>query len=640
MVKMRKNGKKEEKRGRKKDPYLLEAIQPVGGVTFRHESYILTGSGYQTCLHVFEYPQKLSNHWLTTVFNISNTIAVIDYDTVETQEVKRNLNKSMEEQDLRYQSTENYSEKFEAKLRFQEMQRLFTELSTMAEIVKLVHVRIFVAARTLAELEKNAEKIADSLGADGYKAGIMLNEMENEWDALYLPYDEQQKVNCAMEGQPIASKVLSAGNPFYFSDLEDENGSYFGFTACGGNFLFDMFHADEKRKNYNAVVAGLMGSGKSTLLKKLFKDRAIRGDFIRTFDATGEFTDLTYELGGRVIALDGSHGMVNPLEIFKADENEKNNYPIHITKLLTFYRLLKPDAGTEELNAYQQALDGLYEKFDIRSDRDGREERTAGLPVERYPVFQDFIVYLEERIQELTLGSYNDLEKEVALHKILLLNRVKETIYTAVSTFGSVFNAHTSIKITDEQIVTFNIKSLREMAPNISQAIICNMLTLCWNDSVINGAIMKKAYEKGEIAFEDIVRFLVIIDEAPKIISTRYMQTFDIITQFLREGRKYFIGIILAAQSIKHFFPSLDAGRVEAMSEIFELSQYKFVFQQDQSVEEIIEYVFKGSLTEMQIGRIPKLERGECFAAISGVRTYQLKVDVSEEELQIFSGGV
>lgn len=636
MLKLRKNRSKKEK---KKDPYLLEMIQPIGGVTFKHESYILTGSGYQTCLHIFEYPQKLSNHWLTKVFNISNTIAVIDYDTVETQEVKRNLNKSMEEQDLRYQSTENYSEKFEAKLRFQEMQKLFTELSTMAEIIKLVHIRIFIAARTLAELEKNAEKIAGSLSADGYKAGIMLNEMENEWNALYLPYDEQQKVNYAMEGQPIASKVLSAGNPFYFSDLEDKNGSYFGFTACGGNFLFDMFHADEKRKNYNAVVAGLMGSGKSTLLKKIFKDRAVRGDFVRTFDASGEFTDLTYELGGRVIALDGSHGMVNPLEIFKADENEKNNYPIHITKMLTFYKLLKSDAGTEELNAYQQALDGLYEKFDIRSDRNGKEKQTAGLPVESYPIFQDFVDYLEERIQELTQGNYNALEKEVALHKILLLNRVKETIYTAISTF-SVFNGHTSIKITDEQIMTFNIKSLREMAPNIAQAIICNMLTLCWNDSVINGAIMKKAYEKGEIAFEDIVRFLVIIDEAPKIISTRYMQTFDIITQFLREGRKYFIGIILAAQSIKHFFPSLDAGRVEAMSEIFELSQYKFVFQQDQSVESIIEYVFKNNLTEMQISRIPKLERGECFVAISGVTTYQIKIDVSEEELHLFSGGV
>ena len=51
-----------------------------------------------------------------------------------------------------------------------------------------------------------------------------------------------------MEGQPVSSKTLAGGNPFHFSDLEDPHGSVLGFTLSGGNFLFDIFHADEQRR--------------------------------------------------------------------------------------------------------------------------------------------------------------------------------------------------------------------------------------------------------------------------------------------------------------------------------------------------------------------------------------------------------
>lgn len=635
-----KKEKREKGKYNRKDPYLLEQVQPNGGVTFKHEDYILTGTGYQTCLHVYAYPKSLPKHWMATLMNIPNTICVADFQTLDTQDVKRNLARSMEEQDMRYQMTENFSEKMEAEQRFKELQFLLKELSSMKEIVKEVQFRIYVAAHTKEELDKLVRDIITPLDIDGYKSAIMLNEMEAEWNALWLPYKEQEKEQFAIKGQPLPSKAVAAGNPYHFSYLEDRYGMPYGITACGGNFIFDLFHSDEKRTHYNAIVAGMMGVGKSTLLKMIMEDRASRGDYVRAFDVSGEFTDLTYGLGGKVLNLDGREGIVNPLEIFKADEEEQNNYPIHISKLITQYKFFKPQADIEELNTYQETLDELYAQFGIKAITGNKENQITGLPVESYPTYQDLLEFLEGKINVMMNKEYDDIEKELVVDELMRLNRVKKTISTMISTYGHVLNGHTSIRISDEQIVTFNVSSLKKMSNSIFQAVTFNIMFLCWNDSVINGTIMKSSYEKGALAFDEITRYLMIIDEAPQLLNTENLQAFELIRRFLREGRKHFIGIIFAAQSIKDYFPSLDEQRTAKIAEIFEMAKYKFVFQQDESVCGILRDIFGKNLTESQIQQIPTMQRGECYVAISGVRTYQVQIEVSEEELQLFAGGV
>lgn len=624
----------------KRDRFLLEEIQPRGGITFRHESYVLTGSGYQTCLHVIEYPQKLRRHWLAELCNIDNTITVVDVSTIDTNEVKRNLSRSMEEQDLRYQMSDHPSDKTEAKMRYMELKTLLEELSQMKEVMKQIHTRIYVAAKTKEELEKKVKAVFTELDTSGYRTAILLNESEREWKSMFIPYRKQHKDSFMVEGQPLTSRTLAGGIPFNFSALEDKYGSFLGLTSTGGNFLFDLFWSDDMRRHYNAVIAGLMGSGKSTILKKFFKDRAMRGDYVRAFDVTGEFTALTYEFGGKVLRIDGSQGMINPLEIFKADENESNNYSIHMSKQTAFYRILKPEATIEEVNKYQETLDELYSSFGLSPVKDGKENKITGLPVDQYPRFSDFLGFLEKKIEEKTQGTYTSVEEQVMVYEILLLKKVKDTISTNVSIYGHVLDGYTSIKLEDEQIATFNISGLKEMATNIYQALLYILLLFCYNEGVINGSIMKKKYENGMIGFEDLTRFLVIVDEAPRILNTNYLQALEIIKQIMREGRKYFISIMLAAQSIRNFFPSLNKEDVSALSDIFELSQYKITFQQDESAMDVIDNVYGGNLSEIQKSKIPRLPRGQCFFTISGVATYQVDIYASKEELALFQGGV
>ena len=90
-----------------------------------------------------------------------------------------------------------------------------------------------------------------------------------------------------------------------------------------------------------------MGSGKSTHLKKIFKHAASIGNYIRTFDISGEFTKLTLEFGGKIIKCNRNAGMLNPLEILKAGEDDYVSYANHISKLQSFFQCIIPSMSDE-----------------------------------------------------------------------------------------------------------------------------------------------------------------------------------------------------------------------------------------------------------------------------------------------------
>lgn len=244
------------------DPYLLEQIQPSGGITFQDTRYVETGTGYETCIHVYDFPQKLDDFWMAKVCNINNTVVTVDISTDNVMEVQKNINRSMKEQQYRYMEAQNFQEKYDAKQRFQEMERLYEEISSLGEVIKLLHIRIFVADHSYIRLEEKVKNILAKLESNGFRAAIFLNESKTEWESMYRPYKEQQSEDLFfIYGQPLTSNALAAGNPFHFSSLQDPCGDFLGKTPCGGNVLFDEFHKSKTRRFYNSLAVGTMGSG-------------------------------------------------------------------------------------------------------------------------------------------------------------------------------------------------------------------------------------------------------------------------------------------------------------------------------------------------------------------------------------------
>lgn len=633
------------------DPYLLEQIQPSGGITFQDTRYVETGTGYETCIHVYDFPQKLDDFWMAKVCNINNTVVTVDISTDNVMEVQKNINRSMKEQQYRYMEAQNFQEKYDAKQRFQEMERLYEEISSLGEVIKLLHIRIFVADHSYIRLEEKVKNILAKLESNGFRAAIFLNESKTEWESMYRPYKEQQSEDLFfIYGQPLTSNALAAGNPFHFSSLQDPCGDFLGKTPCGGNVFFDEFHKSKTRRFYNSLAVGTMGSGKSTLLKKRFLTNAIKGNYVRTFDISGEFTTLTKTLGGKVLKLDGTNGILNPLEVLKAEEGEEISFTRHISKVSTIYKFLtEGSADTEEVIEFEELLRELYKTFGMELVGGKVKSQVTGLPANRYPTFSDLLAYIEGKMEEIQRKSkaYEAVELDLVKHRMAIMDKIRRVLSNITNTYGSLFDGHTSIdNILDEQIVTFDLSTIKEMKPSVFDAQIFNMISLCWDNCVTNGKLMmerlrKAKGEEGALDPEQVTKFLMIIDESHRWINTKKRHALESISIYLREARKFFGGIMLASQSIRDYVPEgSGAEEIDDLKKIFELTQYKFIFHQEADTLPLLDKVFESTLTQSQRNKIPKLEIGENILCIASDRNLEFKVHLTKEEDRIFEGGV
>lgn len=623
------------------DAYLIEMIQPQGGITFKHEKFIKTGGSYETCLHVYEFPDKVTDNWLKDLTDIKDTVVTIDISSQDTYTIKQNINRSLQEQTSRRRNASNWGEAYDAEQRAREMMQLFHEISKLKEVVKIVDIRIFLSDRELSKLEEKLSKLTKILETNGYRATIFLNESLNEWVSMYQTYTQQQDNNpYSIIGQPVQSRTLAFGNPFHFSSLEDPYGSYLGYTRCGGNVLFDEFTKTKTRLHYNAAVIGTMGSGKSTLLKKRFRDRAARGDFVRVFDITGEFARLTKHEGGKIIRFGGKERL-NPFEILHAGDSETINFQLHSSKLAADYKFLVPSASEQEVITFSNLVRELYKEFNLYPDIGNKEKQITGLPADKYPIFSDLLNLLERKIKNISSDDYNDTTIEVARRNLIMLDNIKNTLEYVIYTFGTILNGHTTIdNILDEQLVCFDISALKDMKAEIFDMTTFNLLSLCWDNCVTNGQRMNQMEYEGKIEKRDKIKTLILIDEAHRWVNAKKEHALDLITTYLREARKYNGGITLASQSIRDFVPegSNDTA-INKIKTIFELTQYKFVFHQDSNAVDMLNNVFQNTLTATQIHKIPNLELGDCVLSISGDKSYEFHVHITEEERQLFAGG-
>lgn len=625
------------------DEQLLQEISPAGDL-LHYESYSRTGTGYEACVHIYDYPEVLDDYWLTNPCNQENTIVTISIHNEDQNEVKKNLNRSIEEQGSRKKFAKEYKDFYDAAARESEMKALYDEINSMGEVIKAVAIRIFAAESTKQKLENSVAKVIKSLEGDNYRATVFLNETRKEWKSVYQSAEEQMKETHTLPGFAMKSQLIAAGNPFHFSSLEDPFGSFLGETACGGNVTFDAFTTNAIRVNASAVAMGNMRFGKSTLLKNQMKDRSLRGDFVRVIDVTGEYSALATELGGRVLNMDGSDGIINLLEIFKAGDNENISYTRHLSKLRKSYRFLKPEAESDEVNVYIEAVEALYGRYDlIPYARDAkRQKQITGLPAKSYPRYRDLLELVNEMISEILSKTYTEQEKVLIDRKLINLARVKDQLRILVDTYGYLFDGYTSINnLMDVKVVSYNVTALKDMDSSIFDLQLFNILCISWDESITNGSIMKTLWESEKIALEDVTHTLLLVDESHRWVNAQKLFALELLGIYLREGPKYFTGLWLATQSIRDYVPDGSTKEGEKqLKTIFELAQYKFIFHQDSNVLPIIDRVFNNVLTYSQKEKIPRLQRGEVILCISGDQNIEFKVYLSEADKRLFKGGV
>jgi len=466
-------------------------IQPSGGVSFK-ESFARKGDGYETCIQIYDFPTHVDEFWMYDLLNISNVITAIDIASTKETEVVSNINKSLREQLDRFYNEKDQIEKISAQTKYNELTEIFNQISRSGEVVKLVNIRLYVSGKTILQLEENIRNVLETLEGLSFKGTIFLNETEFEWKALLTSHTQIKKFPNKRVGKEMGSITLAAGYPFHFTKLDDPNGTYIGGTTTGGSLIFDIFHKDKYRKYYNALIFGTMGSGKSTLLKKLTLDNACRGNIIRGIDVTGEFTPLVNELGGKMIALDGTNGIINPLQVLKTSDKEGISFMQHLSKLTTFYKFIAPQSDDETGKEFELLSRELYIKFGIYKENvDAEKLNITRLEESQYPIFSDLLNLVKEELYED--AENNIIKEKLSSTRLKRLESIELTLKSMVNNYGYLFDGHSTIEnIVDEQVVFFSIRNLTSMKKEIFNAQMFNVLNLLWDNMLQNGTKYKK----------------------------------------------------------------------------------------------------------------------------------------------------
>lgn len=622
------------------NPYLLTQIQPQGGIKF-DERIIQKGDGFETIINLYDYPIEVDSFWLERLLTIDeDIITTVDIGTANKQEILKKLEKSLVEQENRFYEDRSKIGQIKAKSTYQSLQGLTENITNNGEIIKLVHIRYFVSCATRDKLESKVKEIIEKLESLGYRGAILLNEQEYEWKSLFNGYLEQENFINRRKGKAIPSETLGAGYPFHYAKLDDPTGMFLGTTFTGGSVLFDLFTKTKDRMSYNAVIVGTMGSGKSTLLKKLVLNNAIQGQTIRVLDIVGEFRSLVQALDGKTISLDGSDGMINPLQILATitddNTNEVDNersFMTHLSKVSMMYKFLNPDCESDEQRQFESLVSNFYRFKNIDISRCTEYE------VNEYPTMSELLVYIQNEL-------YSDMENKIAKVNLTESHRKRLesiilNIESVVRDYGMLFDGHSSIKdINKEQILSFELRNLSSFDERIFNAQIFSILTLLWNNSLVQGSKEMKAFNNGLKPLEDCTKYMILIDEAHRIINSNNIKSVEYLTSFEREARKYFGGLIFATQSIRDVAPANINNEVfEKIKTLFELTQYKFIMKQDNNVLSLLSEIFSGQLSQNELSKIPYLKQGNCILSMNGFSNIMFNVEVNKEELDLFKGG-
>lgn len=623
----------------KYEPDLLEYIQPQGGIKFSID-YARTGTGYETCIQIYQFPTYIYSHWLSDICYFEGAITTIDIHTENEEDALQNISKSMKEYRGRSGSEKNDTGVSDAVNAYSDLSRLYESVKRMSRTLKSVIVRIYFSAKTKAELEKRQAEILNKL--DEYKGSIMLNEQKYEYQAMFLPYKKQQELPNARLGIPILDEAIAAGAPFHFASLSDPNGLYLGSTSCGGSVMFNPFFKSSVRTYYNTLILGNMGSGKSTLLKKLSYHSFLLGDYVRLFDVVGELRYMADVCGWTTINLDGTDGIYNMFQILKVDEDEGICWSRHTAKLALIYEILSQEHNPQEIISFNKCVKNMYNRIGILPDEIKYDDKITGYSPEEYPTMSDFISHIELEMEEIMRKKPDTkAEEKLLVDEVVRLSNIKRVFVDVRDNYGKMLDGHTSIdNIMDTQGVVFNIKNIASLPAHIANTILYETLSMCWDNCTRNGLIMKQLYEEGKIGIDEVVHFLITFDEAHKIMNTRFPVALQQLTDMQREMRKVFGGLCLATQSISECIPEGSSeDSVRLIKDLFSFSNYKFIGKQDESLKQTLKNAFGSALNDNEYNRIPVLGQGNFILSIQGDRNIEFKVYASDDELNMFRGG-
>lgn len=630
------------------DLAFLSQIQPQGNIDFRqNDRYWLSGDGYHTVLHFYEYPSEdLERFWLSDLLLIPGTRAFLSLYRENNKLLKQEITDSIEEKSTRITGNSKLTENQKELDEIKDLQQLNREITKKNITMLGMYVRLYVAASTKEDLFRKVEDIKDK--TSNFKSTILSGELDFEYHAPFIPAKYQIDQPNSRRGIPIRAHDLAGGYFFNHTKLEDQKGVYLGWTPTKGAVNFNFLERDERRTRSFMIISGNPKMGQRSFLLKHTDGLYAKGNFIRNFDANGTFLDQTRQQHGLVLDLSGEANRINIFQVFPTATNEdgteidkKKSYNTHIEKLKSIFKLLNDEVTGDDLITFGQLLNDFYidEGLWARNPTLNPEKlKATDLVNEEYPILSDFILYVDDYRRELATQSHpNKIEQQS-------VNRIYNTFNELLTTNADMFEGTTEFQdISSEQVVTFDFSGLTG-TPNLLNAQIFSVLSLVSSDIVNNGKRCKQLLKSSPHLTEmDMEHYIINISEAQTLINPKYESSVKLLADMIASMGENFAGVVLSVNSLQGILFESGAGNyrdpyVTAVQRIFGLMQYRVFAQTDETSITLLANALAGSMNQSELETLPRLTKGQLFMNIAGVGNLVFNQQLLTPEVKRYGG--
>ncbi|MCQ9214492.1 virulence factor [Streptococcus sp. O1] len=613
------------------DLEFLSRIQPQGNIDFRPDRYFVSGDGVKTTLHVYGYPaEDLERYWLLDLMKIPETRSFLSWYRLDNTELKDEITNSIEEKSSRISSKAKATRNQEEWDEIEDMRHLHRAISKRNIAVLGVYIRIYLFASTKEELFKKEKEIKDK--ASMFKMTILTGELDCEYHAPFIPASKQIEQLNRRRGQPIPAHTLAGGYFFNHTKLEDERGSYFGWTPTNGAVNFDFLKRDDRRTRSFMIVSGNLKMGQKTFLKKHTDVLYAKGHYIRNFDADKTFKEQTQLQHGLILDLAGEENRINPFQIFPTvtkengvDVDEEKSYQLHIEKLKNMFSLLNSSVTADNLDTFESVLNRFYVEYNLWFENPKlhlNELRATQLVNEDYPILEDFVLFARSYEREMLVKQQGGAKDEIEQKGV---KQIIKTFSNLLQSNGSIFNGATLFQnISAEQVVTFDFSDLKA-TPHLFNVQVFSVLSLLSADVVNNGKRCKRLMRSNPRLTEmDMKHYILNISEAQTLISPENQRSVKLLADMIESMGHNFAGVVLSVSSLQGILfesgsTQIHDPYVTAVKKIYEMMQYRVFAQTSETSVPLLANALASSMTMSELESLPLLSKGQLFMNIAGV---------------------
>jgi hypothetical protein len=563
-------------------------------------------------------------------------LVTLDITKKPKNEAVEDIEKSINELSNRWVINRNTSENMNDGYSLSDMKDLHASLQRTKESIAYTTLRFYISADSEKQLEDKVSNLQDDLKVHGIKTFIPENEMLAEFKGL------QCSADTVRQPMPVYG-TLARQIPFYFQAFADSKGLVIGETLTGGLVILDTFMFNDNRTSFDMFISGLKGAGKTAFMCSLIQMQLSMGNKVMVSDLEGEMIKFAKKLEGKNVRICNAEEIVNVLQLrpmFSAKyeddptqaTDEKSiiiaNYTMEISRIICFFFQVNPDLTTA-----QAALLGEMLQLTYRNKKITAQTKLDALSPTDFPIFSDLLATIRDALYTPDDDGKQKYRVSLSPRKRDNLEELEDTVKPlAEDVYAYMFNGYTTVDISHEDFVVFDLSILNEMEPRIFNAYQYNILALEWSE-------MYKNRVSNEGVSEDEVRWIIsVIPEAHRILNTKNLQGLEYMEKLERRARKYNGGLWYDTQRAQDCAPSGGTENLDKIKTIFELVQYKVLMKQDDSAFDVLGKLFP-QFTQSEIESTSHFKKGELLISLGDGQKFRCRRYIPQEDFEYFGGG-